>query len=135
MAHAQITRRINSALAARHQLSLESYDILLALEDAAAGCVRLKDLAERTVFSPSGLSRHVDRLESIGLVTREAHPTDRRSTVCRITKKGKEARERAWTDYRALLQEHFGSLLSCEDAQGVRTGLRKVIHGDFPDFV
>src|SRR4051812_14111912 len=45
----------------------------------------------RTIELTSGaITTAVDRLESRGLVTREAHPSDRRARIVRLTAAGKE---------------------------------------------
>jgi MarR family 2-MHQ and catechol resistance regulon transcriptional repressor len=51
----------------------------------------------------------VDRLEARGLVAREAHPTDRRARIVRLTPKGKEQ-----------AAKHFGGHKRAMDAAASR---------------
>jgi DNA-binding MarR family transcriptional regulator len=120
MAHAALTRKIDRALSQSGCPSLQTYDVLLALEDAPEGRMRMSDLADAVVFDPSSLTRLVDRLESKGLVRREQHPKDRRSIYAVLTPAGLQARLDAWPTYRALIQEHFGSVLNDEGARSIR---------------
>ena len=46
----------------------------------AGGRLRMQDLADRVLFSRSGLTRLVDRMARAGLVTRERCEDDRRGT-------------------------------------------------------
>ncbi len=52
--------------------------------------LRMKDLAEKMGITTGTLTVMVDRLEKGGLVTRQPHPTDRRSYVIALTEKGLE---------------------------------------------
>ncbi|MFZ4508116.1 MAG: MarR family winged helix-turn-helix transcriptional regulator [Fimbriimonas sp.] len=116
VAHARLTRSIDATLQAEGFLSLDVYDVLLALEDSPDQRMRLCELAHRVIFSPSGLTRMLDRLEKAGWVRREAHPSDRRSLLAVLTAEGLAARERTWPRYRDLIQEHFGRHLSSEES-------------------
>lgn len=108
LGHAALTRRIDRAMVQEGFLTLQVYDVLLALEDAPKGRLRMSDLASYLVFDASSLTRLIDRLERAGYVRREAHPTDRRSVFAVITPNGLEARLHSWPRYRELIQEHFG---------------------------
>ena len=52
-----------------------------------------KALAARLHCNPSTVVDPTDRLESSGLVVRQAHPTDRRVNVLLVTPRGREVRE------------------------------------------
>lgn len=53
-----------------------------------------KELAGRLHCSPSTVVDPTDRLETLGLVVRQRHPTDRRRNVLVVTEKGKRVRSR-----------------------------------------
>jgi DNA-binding MarR family transcriptional regulator len=71
-----------------HGIAEHDFDVVLQLVRAPEGALRMSDLAQRTGSSTSGMTRVVDRLEREGLVRREAHPTDRRASVVRLTSEG-----------------------------------------------
>src|SRR5206468_3867816 len=59
-------------------IPLRWYDALIHLEDAPDG-LRMNELAERILYSKSGFTRVVDRMEDADLVRRVRHENDRRS--------------------------------------------------------
>ncbi len=126
LAHSAVHRVIDGALRAEGLASLEVYDVLLALEEAPGHVMRMGDLADAVIYSPSGLTRLIDRMERSGLVARKACPGDRRAVHIALTSEGRKAREGTWPRYAALIQEHFGRFLSDEEARGVAGALAKV---------
>ncbi|MBF6059206.1 MarR family transcriptional regulator [Nocardia terpenica] len=77
-------------------LTEAEYDVLVTLRRIGAP-YRLKanDLARALVLSTGGTSNVVNRLESAGLVRRENHPSDGRSTLIGLTAEGIDLAERA----------------------------------------
>jgi len=126
LSHSAATRKIDAALRSEGLPSLEVYDVLLALEDAPERRMRMVDLAEAVIFSPSGLTRLIDRMEKSGLVERKACPGDRRAIHVQLTGAGLKKRETSWPRYAALIQEHFGRFLSDDAAKGVVRGLGQI---------
>lgn len=115
--HGQLTRKIERDLAQAGQPGLEVYDVLLALELAPERRLKMSELADRLVYSRSGLTRMVDRLERAGWVQRASCPADRRAIHAVLTDAGLAVREAAWPAYRDAIQEHFGALLSEDEAR------------------
>lgn len=89
-AHAEVIRRLERDLAARANLPLSWYDVLLQLVEAPDHRLRMAELADRVLLSRSGLTRLVDRLSAEGLVTREPFPNDARGMYTVLTQKGFE---------------------------------------------
>ena len=87
-------------------LTLRWYDVLIQLEEAEDG-LRMNELAGRILFSKSGLTRVVDRMEEAGLVRRERPPDDRRVVEVFITPVGLETLRAARVVHRRGVQEHF----------------------------
>lgn len=125
VAHSRLTKAIDAVLQAEGLPSLEVYDVLLALEDAPDRRLTMSDLADAVVFSRSGLTRLVDRLEQQGLVERAAHPRDRRSLFAVLTKKGLKTREQSWPRYSQLIQEHFGQFVDDDEAAAMTSALKR----------
>src|SRR5438105_10270633 len=50
----------------------------------------VNEIGRRVELTSGAITTAVDRLESRGLVTREAHPTDRRARIVRLTAAGEE---------------------------------------------
>ncbi len=111
--HSKLTRELDAELAAVHGLPLSSYEVLLFLDDAPGGRLRMAQLADSVLLSPSGLTRLVDRLEKAGLVKRESCPSDRRGFEAVITDDGRtaltEARPTHLSGVRRRFLEHFST--------------------------
>lgn len=75
---------LNRELKAVHQLTL--YDVLLLdrLAKSEGGAARMSDLANDLVLIPSRVTAQIRRLETQGLVHRQACRNDRRSVIARI---------------------------------------------------
>ena len=106
-AHARITRAINADLVAAGLPDLSWYDALWALRQAPDRRLRVNELADAVVLSPTGMSRFVDRLERDGLVRRDAVPGDRRALHVVLTDAGEELLRRMWPVYSAGIAAHF----------------------------
>src|SRR5256714_2669611 len=89
-AHSRITKALDRELAAAHDLPLSEYDVLVQLALTDEGRLRMSDLAEAIVLSPSGLTRLVDRLARRGLLRRERCESDSRVVYAALTAEGFE---------------------------------------------
>src|SRR5436309_16127894 len=81
------------------------YDVLIHLEETPDG-LRMKDLAERILYSKSGLTNVVDRMEKEGLVKRGRPENDRSSIRVVLTDAGGEKMEEARRGHREALDGH-----------------------------
>src|SRR2546430_13840636 len=68
--HHQLTNTLDAELRSEHCLSLGDYDVLVRLARAPEHSLRMAELAQRGMISPSGLTRVVDGLVKEGLVER-----------------------------------------------------------------
>src|SRR5471030_2121465 len=67
-----------------------AYEILGILSEAPNGALRMSELAESTLSSPSRISHAVERLVELGWVERATCPSDRRGWLAVLTEKGRE---------------------------------------------
>ena len=82
----------------------------------------LGDLAEKLACVRSNVTQLVDRLESDGLVRREADPADRRSIRAVITDAGRD-RERAGSMALARVQDDVSQVLAGFDSAHIERAL------------
>lgn len=129
VAHGVLTKKIEHALAAAGRPGLEVYDVLLILEEAPQRRLRMSDLAKAIVYSRSGLTRLVDRMERLGWIRRQRCALDRRSTYAVLTEAGLQARREAWPVYREAVEAHFGSKMSAEEARSLASILGRFSEG------
>lgn len=119
MAQGALMKRVDRALAEAGQVTSETYDLLLILEDAPERRLRMCELADLANLSRSGITRAVDRLEKLGYLRRQACPNDRRSLYAVLTEEGHRAREAAWPVYRKTILETFGEAMDADEARVV----------------
>jgi DNA-binding MarR family transcriptional regulator len=86
--HAAIVRRLDEGLRVQSGLTLSSYEVLFELVRAPGNRLRMAELAERLLFTRSGVTRLVDRLERDGFVERNECPDDGRGVYAILTAKG-----------------------------------------------
>jgi DNA-binding MarR family transcriptional regulator len=101
------------------------YDALIHLEETPDG-LRMNELAERILYSKSGLTRVVDRLEDAGLVRRVRPEGDRRSILVVLTDKGRATMEHARRHHRHAIEQHFSEHLSDTDIKALTHALEKL---------
>jgi DNA-binding MarR family transcriptional regulator len=76
-------------------LTFARYEALVLLSFTKAGALPLGKMGKRLMIHPASVTNIVDRLEAQGFVSRQAHPDDRRTTLCRLTDTGSEIVKRA----------------------------------------
>ncbi len=79
---------LDEELRARHRLSVREFDVLITLFNAPGRRLGMTALAEQVMFSQSGLTHLVTRLERDGLVRREVDLDDRRKWFTVLTDAG-----------------------------------------------
>jgi DNA-binding MarR family transcriptional regulator len=127
---ARLTRSADADESAAGLLPTDWYDVLLTLSRAPGRRLRLSELADRIVFSRSGLTRLVDRIEREGLLRRERCEDDRRGAFAVLTDAGREALRRSWPIYKKQIDQRFARYLSPAEAEAMRVGLAKVLAGN-----
>ncbi|MCW5940618.1 MAG: MarR family transcriptional regulator [Fimbriimonadaceae bacterium] len=125
-AHARLLARLERALQEAGSLSPDVYDVLVTLEYAEGHRLRLSELAQSVLISRSGLTRRLDRLESLGYIRRTTCPRDRRGTYAELTEAGQRARESAWPHYRQAVAVLFADRLTDEEADLLRRACERL---------
>jgi DNA-binding MarR family transcriptional regulator len=122
-AHHDLVQRLDLELREEHGITFGEYDVLLRLARAPGAALRMTDLADRVMLSPSGVTRLVDRLMVRGFVRREADQDDARATLATLTDEGKRrVRVAARTHLRGIRQ-HFTGRLSERQLRQVAVAL------------
>ena len=106
-------------------LPLRWYDVLVHLEESPGG-IPMNALADRILYSKSGFTRVVDRMEEAGLVRRVRPEHDRRSILVVLTGKGTDTMERARCYHRDGIERHFSKHLSEQEIKALTRALEKV---------
>ncbi len=126
-AHAGITAVLERELRVHAGMPLAWYDVLVQLSEAESGRRRMQDLARRVLFSRSGLSRLIDRMQAAGLVEREGDPRDGRGTYACVTPEGRAALRRAAPVHLRGIEAHFLGLLKDDESRTLTEAFRRMI--------
>lgn len=110
-AHARVTRAIGRELAESGLPDLAWYDLLWTLYRQPGRSLRVKELANEVVLSPTAMSRFVDRVEAAGYVRREPDREDRRALQVTLTEDGVALLRRMWPVYARGIERHFAAHL------------------------
>ncbi|CAG4902930.1 MULTISPECIES: MarR family transcriptional regulator [Acidithrix] len=76
-------------------LTFARYEALMLLSFTKKGELPLSKLGQRLMIHPTSVTNIIDKLTSDGLVERISHPTDRRTTLARITDLGTKLAQEA----------------------------------------
>jgi DNA-binding MarR family transcriptional regulator len=86
--NARLRAHLEVELLTEHGIGLGDYEVLVCLSEARDSRLRMSELAERLLLSPSGATRRLDGLVRRGLVERAVCPSDRRGTLAVLTAAG-----------------------------------------------
>ncbi len=70
-------------------LTFARYEMLRLLSFTRGGALPMASASARLQVHPTSVTNTTDRLEAAGLIERNAHPTDGRATLIRITQEGR----------------------------------------------
>jgi DNA-binding MarR family transcriptional regulator len=95
--------------------------------------MRMGELADSLLLTPSGVTRLVDRMETEGLVQRQQCPSDRRGWNAVITPAGRARLRAAAPVHLRGVERHFGRHISDEEADLIADILGRVLNDVCPD--
>jgi MarR family 2-MHQ and catechol resistance regulon transcriptional repressor len=107
------TRSIESA-----EVGLSDFAVLEML--LHKGPQPVNEIGRRIELTSGAITTAVDRLESRGLVTREAHESDRRARIVCLTPRGKAEAVKAFAIHKTAMDVAAGGLSKAERATLIR---------------
>ncbi|MGO1530309.1 MAG: MarR family winged helix-turn-helix transcriptional regulator, partial [Micrococcaceae bacterium] len=123
---ARLMTRLESTLKSELDLHLGDYNLMLLLTESKTGCMRMGELAEAMVFSPSRLTYQVKILENRGLVRRERSDSDARSWVASLTKEGRQTFRKAAVLHVRDIETYFTGTISDDEAMTIDTVFSRI---------
>lgn len=136
LSHAAISRELDAALLAKHELTARDYEVLLFLAHEPERRLAMSELATRTMLTRSGVTRLVDGLTKSGLLERVSCPSDLRVSYAQLTDEGYERLRAAGPTHIESVRTAFLQYFS-EDEVEVLAGLMSRLPGvgadDAPD--
>jgi DNA-binding MarR family transcriptional regulator len=127
--YSRVMRDLDRALLVSHQISVREFDVLITLANAPHCRLRMSDLAQQVMLTPSGLSRLVERLERARLVERQTDPRDARSFRAVLNDLGAQRLDEARATHNAVIRRHFTDRLSLGDLKTLSAIWEKVLAG------
>ena len=129
--HAHVLRQLDLQMRAAHGLTLSQSEVLIFLDDAPDQRVRMAQLAKGVLLSSSGGTRLVERLETLGYVTRRAAADDRRGLFAELTDAGRHLVMAVRATFREGVRATFLDRLRAADQVALSVILTRVSGGMF----
>ena len=109
-----LIQALDHQLSAESELSFTDYELLVRLSEAAQGRLRMRDLADATLSTRSGITRAVTRAERAGWVKRVVCDDDRRGMNAELTEAGREKLAASAPGHVAAVRANLLDLLTPE---------------------
>ncbi len=124
----QLPAVLNRQLQVDSGLSLQDFEVLVRLTEAAGSRARVTDLANAAGWERSRLSHHIKRMQGRGLVQRQECCDDGRGAFVVLTPAGRRAIEQAAPGHAATVQRLVFASLAPEELEAV-TGFAERVLG------
>jgi DNA-binding MarR family transcriptional regulator len=128
----RLQAKLNHDLNEECHLTLEDVRLLHELDRSETGAVRMGELAQTLVSTPSRISRRVDRLEARDLAHRATSERDGRFVLAEITEGGRKLLEKAMATYGQAVRECYLAPLSRPQVAAMAENCRRINAGLAP---
>ena len=130
-AHAAVLPKLERALTVTG-IPLTWYDVLLVVDATPDRRPTMTGLGRQAVVSRERVSRVVSELEREGLMERQPHPDDRRSSFAAITAEGRRRLPGAAPHYLGAVRDHYLDHLSRQEISVISGALSRVVEAEQP---
>jgi DNA-binding MarR family transcriptional regulator len=127
-ANARVLQVAEPDLIAKVGYPLTWLDVLAQLYDSPDRGLRMQEIQERSLFTRSGITRLIDRMEAAGYVRREPVRGDRRGVRVELTQEGLQAHERGFAAHLPVIEREFGRRLTPDQQRAVAEALAPFWH-------
>lgn len=125
-AYLAVTRRIDADVSPAGDTDASISDLLFRLARTPGHALRTVDITRALATSTTRTTRLLDTAEKHSLVTRSAHPSDRRATLVTLTEEGLAEARRRGTVGLASAQRHIHDMLTADEVAAMTEILRKL---------
>ena len=115
-AKGEMRRVVHRDLRARG-LTGAQFEILRVLAESGEASLKLNEISQKLFVTCGNVTGLVDRLEESGLLTRVAHPEDRRITLATLTSAGRELFSEISPLHEARVEQVMSALSANEQAR------------------
>jgi DNA-binding MarR family transcriptional regulator len=116
-------------MAAEHDLTINDYEVLLALARAPDRRMRRVDLADHVLLTQSGITRLLQGLERAELVERADCATDGRVVYAQLTERGVQRLREAGRTHLDDIRSLFAARFSSDELDALDDLLGRVLEG------
>jgi DNA-binding MarR family transcriptional regulator len=125
-----IVRAVSDEIASQLEgigINLGEFDVLATLRRHGRGAkLTPKEIAAATFVTPSGLTSRLARLEKMGLISRQADPSDGRGALIKITATGKRVADRG-IEIVLATEDRYINELSTQMKKGLDQSMTRLI--------
>ena len=108
-------------------VNLGEFDVLATLRRHGRGAkLTPKEISAATFVTPSGLTNRLARLEKMGLISRQADPSDGRGALIKITPPGKRVADRG-IEIVLATEDRYINELSTQMKKGLNQSMTRMI--------
>lgn len=132
-AHRALETILSRELESACGLPLTWFDALVQLRKAPDRRLTMTELASALLFSKSGLTRLIDRMEEAGLVQRLARPGDRRSLHIALADAGEAKYRQALPIHLDHVKRYFAAHIEDGEAAAVESALVRIAGAARPE--
>ncbi|NEE02499.1 MarR family winged helix-turn-helix transcriptional regulator [Phytoactinopolyspora halotolerans] len=126
-AHSHVARQLEADLTELHRLPLAWYEVLARLAEAEGHRLRMSQLADKVMLSPSGLTRLVDRMISEGLVRRVPAEKDGRGFYAALADEGQRRLDEAAETHERGVRDYMVERFTGDELAQLTSYLRRII--------
>lgn len=126
----RVLRELDRSLDRDQRMMVSEFDVLITLDNAPGGRLRMTDLAEATMLSSGGMTRLVGRLEQRSLVRRDPDPDDARAYHASLTDAGRTSLAQARITHDDVIANLLGERLTPREVQTLNRTLAKILKHD-----
>jgi DNA-binding MarR family transcriptional regulator len=126
LASVVVTRALDRDLQRQADMTLAEHHLLAIINEADPQGIRPTDLQLLSTLTKSGLTRAVDRLEALGLITSRVCPTDGRGQLLVLSAKGRQKLRRTAPEFFRSVARHFADHLTERETETLTNALGRV---------
>ena len=126
----RVLRELDRSLDREQRMMLSEFDVLITLDNAPGGRLRMTELAEATLLSSGGMTRLVGRLEQRGLVRRDPDPDDARAFHASLTDAGRSSLAQARITHDNVIANLLGERLTPREVHTLTRTLTNILKQD-----
>lgn len=126
LASVAVSRAMDRDIQAQAGLALAEHHLLAVIFESGDAGIRPTELAAASTLTKSGLTRALDRIESLGLIERRACPTDGRGQLIALTAKGRQALRRAAPEFFRSVARNFADHLRDAELEPMTAAFERI---------